>query len=100
MITKRHLRPAELKLIEFLLALAPESKTLASNLSLRLVEEMSDGGMGSLRFSAIMLIAITVGPLPRQNLTIVMGCWFPSRFMWIKQAIFMNSTFGRSTSRP
>ena len=52
MTIKRNLRPDELELIEFLLAKAPEGEVLARNVPRRLVEEMSDGGMGSIRFSS------------------------------------------------
>lgn len=46
----RSLRIEELRLVEALIASSPGRDHLANNLEHRLVEEMNDGGMGSLRF--------------------------------------------------
>lgn len=53
----RHLRPKEIAVIVAMLASKREEQLLREELATSLVEEMSDGGMGSLRF---------VGPAERK----------------------------------
>ncbi|MBK0402057.1 hypothetical protein I5M27_03615 [Adhaeribacter sp. BT258] len=48
---KRQLKPEEIKLIEKLLHDKPEAKKLLPQLRTVQVEELPDGGMGSLRFA-------------------------------------------------
>ncbi len=53
MSADRRLRKEEVDLIAAMLARNPKRSEILSSLSERLVEDMQDGGMGSLRFKAI-----------------------------------------------